>query len=212
MRLALFLTFPSAVGLFFLAQPIIALIYQRGKFLDADTLHTAEALQYYAIGLVGYSCVKVLAPAFYAINRKWTPMTVSFCSIALNLLLNWFFTFHLKMGHCGLALSTALAATVNFSLLYFFMRRMSGSLESKEMLLTLAKCLVASLPIVEIGWVTHSWLLGMSHAPVIVRAAALFAVIAVAGFLFLLSSWWLRIEGFSEFLGMVARKLRLKTA
>jgi len=210
MRLALFLTFPAAVGLFFLAQPIIALIYQRGKFHDADSLHTAEALQYYAIGLVGYSCVKVLAPAFYAINRKWTPMTVSFCSIALNLLLNWFFTFHLAMGHCGLALSTALSATLNFALLYFFMWRISGSLETREMLLTLAKCVVASLPIVEVGWATHSWLAGMSHAPVVVRALALFAVIAVAVFFFLLSSWWLRIEGFSEFLGMVARKLRLK--
>lgn len=210
MRLAVWLTFPSAVGLIMLAQPIISLIYQRGKFHDADSLHTAEALQFYAIGLVGYSCIKVLAPAFYAINRRWTPMTVSFISIALNLLLNWIFIFHLKMGHCGLALSTALAATLNFSLLYFFMWKLSGSLESREMLLTLAKCLVASLPIAEVGWVASPWLASLNHAPVGIRAGALIIVITVAVVLFLVSSWWLRIEGFAEFLDFAAKKLRLK--
>ena len=210
MRLAVFLTLPSAVGLIVLAQPIIALIYQRGKFHDADSLHTGEALQFYAIGLVGYSCIKVLSPAFYAINHKWTPMTVSFCSIGLNLLLNWLFTFHLKMGHCGLALSTALAATVNFTLLYFFMWRVSGSLEGVAMAGTLGKCLLASLPIAVVGWLTHPWLLSLGHSPVGIRAGALLSVIVAAVSLFLISSWLLRIEGFNDFLGIVARTLRGK--
>ena len=89
LRLALFLTLPSAVGLMILAQPIIALIYERGKFHTHDTVQTASALQFYAIGLVSYSCIKVLSPAFYALNHRWTPMMVSFLSIALNLLFNW---------------------------------------------------------------------------------------------------------------------------
>jgi putative peptidoglycan lipid II flippase len=210
MRLALFLTLPAAVGLMVLAQPIIAIIYQRGKFHDADTLHTAEALQFYAIGLVGYSCIKVLSPAFYAINHKWTPMLVSFLSIGLNLLLNWIFIFHLGMGHRGLALSTALSATVNFSLLYFFMRRINGSLETVAILLTLAKCLLAALPIVEVGWLTHSWLEGLGHASLGVRALALFAVMALDIALFLLSCWFLQVEGFDEFLSILKRKLRRK--
>ena len=208
MRLAVFLTLPSAVGLIALAQPIIALIYQRGKFHDADSLHTGEALQFYAIGLVGYSCIKVLSPAFYAINHKWTPMMVSFCSIGLNLLLNWLLIFHFRMGHCGLALSTALAATVNFTLLYFFMWRVSGSLESAAMAGTLGKCLLASLPIAAVGWLTHPWLLSLGCSTVGIRAGALLAVIVVAASLFLISSWLLKIEGFNEFLGIVERKLR----
>ncbi len=210
MRLAVFLTFPSAVGLIMLAQPIIALIYQRGKFHDADSLHTAEALQFYAIGLVGYSCIKVLAPAFYAINRKWTPMTVSFISIGLNLLLNWIFIFQLRMGHCGLALSTAISATVNFSLLYLFMRRVAGSLESRAMISTLGNCFLASFPIAAVGWLTHPWLVSLGHSSVGMRAGALLSVIVAAASLFLLVSWFLKIEGLSEFLGVIARKLRLK--
>jgi putative peptidoglycan lipid II flippase len=208
MRLAVFLTLPSAVGLIVLAEPIIALIYQRGKFLYTDSLHTAEALQFYAIGLVGYSCIKVLSPAFYAIDRKWTPMTVSFCSIGLNLGLNWLFIFKLGMGHRGLALSTAIAATVNFVLLYLFMTRVSGSLESKAMASTFGRCLLAAIPIGLIGWVTHPWIVSLGHASVIQRAGALFAVIGVAAVFFLLASWMLKIEGFNEFLGIVRRKLK----
>jgi putative peptidoglycan lipid II flippase len=208
MRLAVFLTLPAAVGLIALAQPIIALIYQRGKFLDADTLHTAEALQYYAIGLVGYSCIKVLSPAFYAINHKWTPMMVSFLSIGMNLLLNWLFIFHLGMGHRGLALSTALSATMNFTLLYILMTRISGSLETKAMAATFGRCLLAALPIGLVGWLGQHWLAGLGHEHVLIRAIALLLVISGATLLFLLSSWALKIEGFQEFLGIVRRKLK----
>jgi len=212
MRLAVFLTLPSAVGLVVLAQPIIALIYQRGKFLDTDSLHTAEALQYYAIGLVGYSCIKVLSPAFYAIDRKWTPMTVSFLSIGLNLFLNWFFIFRLGMGHRGLALSTALSATVNFTLLYLLMTRVSGSLETREMVSTLSRCILAALPIGLIGWASQPWIASLAHASVFLRAGALFSVIGAAIFLFLMASWMLKIEGFNDFLGIIKRKLKRKSA
>jgi putative peptidoglycan lipid II flippase len=207
MRLAVFLTLPSAVGLVFLAQPIIALIYQRGKFTGDATLHTAEALQFYAIGLVGYSCIKVLSPAFYAIERKWTPMTVSFFSIGLNLALNWFFTFRLGMGHRGLALSTALAATVNFILLYLFMIRVSGSLETKAMASTLGRCLLAALPIALVGWFSQPWLAGLVQDSLVLRSTALFAVIASAAAAFLLASWILKIEGFREFSGILRNRL-----
>lgn len=207
MRLAVFLTLPSAVGLIVLAEPIIALIYQRGKFHDTDSLHTAEALQFYAVGLVGYSCIKVLSPAFYAIDRKWTPMTVSFLSIGINLLLNWIFIFRLGMGHCGLALSTAVAATLNFTLLYVFMTRISGSLETAAMISTLARCLLAALPIGLIGWLSHPWLAGLGHASLAIRSGALFGVIAAAVAAFLIASWMLGIEGFREFSGMLRKKL-----
>jgi putative peptidoglycan lipid II flippase len=112
------------------------------------------------------------------------------------------------MGHRGLALSTAIAATVNFVLLYLFMTWVSGSLESKAMASTLGRCLLAAIPIGLIGWVTHPWIVSLGHASVIQRAGALFAVIGLAVVLFLLASWMLKIEGFNEFLGIVRRKLK----
>ena len=142
-RLVLLLTIPSAIGLIILANPIISLIYEHGRFNAFATEQTALALRCYAIGLVAYSADKVLAPAFYALDKRHLPMLVSLCSIAVNFCLNYYFTFHLKLGHRGLALSTSLVAFTNFLMLYTMMRRYAGRLETGAMLKTLAKLLVA---------------------------------------------------------------------
>src|SRR6201997_4324711 len=104
-RLVTLLTVPAAIGLILLAEPIISVIYQHGRFTAESTRQTAAALQFYAIGLAAYSAVKVLAPAFYAIDRRYLPMMVSIFSIIVNFLLNWFFMFKVGLGHRGLALA-----------------------------------------------------------------------------------------------------------
>ncbi len=143
MRLVMLLTIPSAIGLMILAEPIIRLIYQHGRFDAAATVQTAGALRFYAIGLAGYAGIKVLAPAFYAIDKRHLPMIVSLLSIGVNFGLNWFFTFHLGLGHRGLALSVSFVAITNFLLLYGLMRRHTGRLETGAMLRTLGKIAVA---------------------------------------------------------------------
>src|SRR3954452_24781796 len=125
MRLTFLLTIPSAIGLAMLASPIISVIYQHGRFTAEMTRQTAGALQYYAVGLVAYAAVKVLAPAFYAVGKRNTPMLVSFLAIGTNLFLNWLFTFRLGWGHRGLACSTGLVANINVLLLYMLVRRVT---------------------------------------------------------------------------------------
>src|SRR5205807_2155001 len=124
------LTIPAAIGLIILAEPIISVIYEHGRFTSEATRQTAGALQFYAIGLAAYSAVKVLAPAFYALDKRYLPMMVSIFSIVINFGLNWFFMFKLGLGHRGLALSTSLVALTNFLLLYIMMRKYAGSLET----------------------------------------------------------------------------------
>lgn len=158
MRLSIFLTIPAATGLIVLGQPIIELIYQRGKFTGTETLRTAEALQFYALGLIGYACIKVVAPAFYALDRKWVPMYVSFVAIGLNIALNYLLIFVLKIGHQGLAISTAVSATANFGLLYFFMRNGLGSLETKKFIALGGKSLLASLGLAAVVWFGGQWI------------------------------------------------------
>jgi putative peptidoglycan lipid II flippase len=145
LRLVMLLTIPSAIGLIILAEPIISLIYQHGRFTAESSGQTAAALRFYAIGLAAYSGVKVLAPAFYAVGKKQLPMLVSLLSIAVNFGLNWFFRFRLGWDHRGLALSTSLVAITNFLLLYLMMRRHAVRLETGAMIKTLAKLLVAGV-------------------------------------------------------------------
>jgi len=210
MRLALFLTLPAAIGLMVLAEPIIALIYQRGKFQILDTLHTAEALQFYALGLVAYSCIKVLTPAFYSINHRWTPMTISFISIAFNFCFNLFFIFHLKMGHKGLALSTALAAILNMGMLVFFMTRFAGTLHLRKLWSTFWRCTVASIPIILLAMSTQSWLHHLANRTLFVRMGGLLGVIAGAVALFMSMGWLLNIEEMSGVLHLIKLKLKSK--
>ncbi|MEO7318955.1 MAG: murein biosynthesis integral membrane protein MurJ, partial [Chthoniobacteraceae bacterium] len=152
LRLVMLLTIPSAIGLMILAEPIISLIYEHGRFTAASTIATAGALKFYAIGLVGYSAVKVLAPAFYALDRRNLPMLVSLFSIGLNAGLNYVLTFRMGLGHRGLALSTSVIAMVNFVLLYVMMRRYAGRLETGVLLWTLGKLLVAGACLGAVCW------------------------------------------------------------
>ena len=83
--LMLLLNIPATLGLVVLAQPIVRLIFERGSFTTADTLSTAAALQFYALGLVGYSVVRIVSPTFYALGRARTPVIISATSVGSSL-------------------------------------------------------------------------------------------------------------------------------
>lgn len=208
LRLAVFLTLPSTVGLAVLAHPIIHLIYGHGRYLPKDTLHTAEALQFYVVGLVAYSCIKVLSPAFYAINRKWTPMTISFCAIGLNLLLNWLLTFHLGLGHRGLALSTALSAAANFTALYLLMRKHTGTLESPQLLATTLRCAIAAAILGGVAWTgLHYGSVWLDHSLLFIRIVSLTGLIGLAGGTYFLACMILRVSEIQVATDLLKRRL-----
>ena len=125
------LCLPAAAGLALFAVPVIGLIYEHGRFTPADTTAAAQALAAYTAGLAGYAGIKVLAPAFYALDDARTPMLVSLVSIGVNYVLNWTFVRRLGFGHVGLALSTSAVALGNFALLYVVLRRRVGPLGSR---------------------------------------------------------------------------------
>lgn len=149
-RLAFLLTVPSAVGLIVLGRPIIALIYERGHFGPNDTAHTADTLAFYAAGLAGYSAIKILAPAFYALNDSRTPMLVSLFSILTNFFMNWMLVG--VMQERGLALSTSANAVLNCGVLYFIMRGRLDGIEGRRTAAALGKILVASAVMGIVCW------------------------------------------------------------
>jgi putative peptidoglycan lipid II flippase len=209
MRLTFLLTIPSAIGLAMLASPIISVIYQHGRFTAEMTRQTAGALQFYAVGLVSYAVLKVLTPAFYAIGKRNTPMVVSFLAIGTNLFLNWLFTFRLGWGHRGLAFSTSLVATINFLLLYALMRRHTRRLETRQMLIALAKICVAGALLALICWAAnHWWLNAWSDMRFLQKLAILLATIAFAGAAFFGAAFLLRISEVQDIIDVFRRKLR----
>lgn len=208
LRLAFLLTIPATIGLMLLAEPIISVLYQHGKFGATETAQAAGALRFYATGLCGYAALKVLVNAFYAVDKRKTPMIISFIAVGLNLALNWLFTFHLGWGHRGLAFSTGCIATINFLTLYCLMRRHLQQLETTLLLRLLAKTLMAGTVLTAICLAGSHWLLSdwatMRFVP---KLAALLITIIAAGGGFFACALLLRIPELEAIVAAVRRRL-----
>ena len=208
LRLVMLLTIPAAIGLMMLARPIVSLIYEHGRFDAYATEQTAMALQCYAIGLAAYSAVKVLAPAFYALDRRYLPMLVSMLSIVINFVLNWFFMFKLHLGHRGLALSTSLVAITNFVLLYIMMRRYAGRLETGALFQTLAKLLVAGALLAGVCWLFSGAIFAPgSRIPEWKKILQVLGAVTAGGLVFFAAAFALRVSELDDVVEMVRRKL-----
>lgn len=107
----LMMSLPAAIMFICLADSLVALLFEHGKFTAADTTKTALALKAYAIGLPCYVMVKALMPNFFARGDTKTPVKYSavvfLTNLAMNLLLMKPF------GHIGIAIATSIAAFVS---------------------------------------------------------------------------------------------------
>jgi putative peptidoglycan lipid II flippase len=206
-RLVTLLTIPAAVGLILLAEPIISVIYQHGRFTAEATRQTAAALQFYAIGLAAYSAVKVLAPAFYALDKRYLPMMVSLFSIAVNVILSWFFMFKLGLGHRGLALAVSLVAIINFVLLYGMMRKNAGPLETGALLGLLAKLVVPLALLAGVCWLALATMFYPgAHLPEWQKVFGVLLTISVAAVAFFGSAFLFRVNEVRDVVDLVRRK------
>jgi len=128
LKLALFMTVPASLGLFFMAEPLVGVIYEHGRFSHEDTVATAGLLQAFTLGLAGYACIKVLAPTFYALDMPKVPVMISIRAIFLNLLFTFVFIRGFGMGLVALPLSISLVAVINIFQLTFALSRKLGSI------------------------------------------------------------------------------------
>jgi putative peptidoglycan lipid II flippase len=209
LRLTLLLTIPSAVGLIILREPIIAMIYQYGRFKPGDTVQTAMALACYAIGLTAYSADRVLAPSFYALRNARIPMLVSLLSIVTNYAVAKFTVDYLKIGHIGLALSISAVAIVNFALLFFFMRRKLNGIEGRSLLSTFAKVILASAAMGAVCWLVSDRIennLGLDR--LFARLINVSASISVGVIVFYLGARLLKVGEITQLTGAIERKFR----
>ena len=143
LRFVFFLTIPATLLLVTLAQPIVALLYQHGRFGAGDTVQTAQALWAYAVGLAAFSAVRVLVPVFYSLGLTRLPVTISFVTIGANVVLNLALMHPLQ--HRGLALATSIASVLNFVLLFQALRRRIGPLGGRLIARSTSRILLAAV-------------------------------------------------------------------
>jgi putative peptidoglycan lipid II flippase len=205
LSLMLMLNVPATVGLMVLATPIVRVIFERGAFTPTDTAATAAALQFYAIGLVGYSIVRIASPVFYALGQSRTPVIVSAATVLTNVVLN--LALVRVMGYRGLALGTSIAALLNAAMLMFFLRRSLHGIEGGRVAGSMARIAIASalmgLAAVAVESASGAWLPGSGLASQIIRLAA---TIGAALGVLSAAAYVLRIREFREGVALVMRK------
>lgn len=209
--LMMFLNLPATVGLIVLAVPIVSVIFEHGEFTASDTINTAAALQFYAIGLVGYSIVRIISPTFYALGRSRVPVMVSAGSVLVNVALNVMLV--RGLGFRGLALGTSITAIINASVQLFLLRREINGIEGTRIAKSFARVAVASAVMGGVAWISYQLMLsalpGTSLLTQIVRllvtiGASLAALAGVAQVL--------RIPEFGDARDLVLRRIKRMTS
>ena len=201
------LNVPATIGLMVLADPIVALIYERGQFIPHDTQSTAQALMYYAPGLLGYSAVKIASPTFYSLRDSRTPVVVSVLSIAANLAINLVLV--RVWDYRGLALGTAIAAMLNAVVLLWLLRGRLEGLEGRRVSVALAKITAASLLMGLAAYFMAAWLTALTPAGGEIAKAIRVAGAIAAGLAVLAgAARLLRIEEFNDATARVLQRLK----
>jgi len=121
LRLTILLAVPSAVALAVLALPLIASLFQYGRFTAEDAWMVRQALVAYSVGLIGMILVKILAPGFYARQNILTPVKIGIATLFATQLMN--LAFIVPLRHAGLALAIGLGACLNAGLLFWFLKK-----------------------------------------------------------------------------------------
>jgi putative peptidoglycan lipid II flippase len=209
--LMLMLNVPATIGLIVLGAPIVRVIFERGAFHATDTAATAAALQFYAIGLVGYSIVRIASPVFYAIGRNRVPVVISVIAVLVNAGLNIMLV--RTIGYTGLALGTSIAALFNATALFVVLRRSVGGLNERRLAAATLRIATASLAMGAAAYGIDRWLSTVLPATALIwQIIGLTVTIAAALLVLAAAAWVLRIEEFNDSVRMVLGRFRRRSA
>lgn len=159
LRLNLFVAVPAALGLYYLALPIVEVLFMRGEFTGADAEVTASVLRIYSMLLISTSCVRVLVPAYYATKNTWFPAVVSAAALLSHIVLAPFLM--KAWGLEGLVSSAFISATLNIFLLLGFYPKHVGEFDYFKLALHGVKFAFAGVGMVivlQIYWLMTGWL------------------------------------------------------
>jgi putative peptidoglycan lipid II flippase len=203
MRLILMINIPAAVGLVLLAEPVIRLFFQHGKFHAADTRLMMPVLMVYALGLPFFSFVNLVLRAFYAQKDTTTPVRAALLSFVVNLGLS--IALMAPLSTVGLAVAGNVAIVVQAWYLQVKLARKTPQLAVHHLLGDLGKIAIASMAMglfVGAGWWTTAHYFVQSK---LTDGCAVAALVAVGILLYGSVLWLLRIEGREEFTALLER-------
>jgi putative peptidoglycan lipid II flippase len=205
LRTLAFVTIPATAGLLTLSVPIVRLLFERGAFGPAETARTAAALWYYSIGLVAYTGVKVLAPAFYALGTPRVPLVASMSAVATNVVV--ILSLHPRMGFRAIALGTALGSIANALVLAGVYQARQGGLLKEVARSSVARMVAAAAAMAAASWAAARALTSAFGTDgLVVNLAIGLAPVVVGVVVYLAGAAVLRIPEAGELLAALRRR------
>ncbi|MGB2695637.1 MAG: murein biosynthesis integral membrane protein MurJ [Dehalococcoidia bacterium] len=147
-RMILFLTIPSSIGIIVLSTPLVTFLFRHGAFTDASSGVTRDALIFYSIGLFAHAAIEILSRGFYALSDTRTPVAFALVALAANLILSVILVGPLEVR--GLALAVSLASIANAGLLFWRLNERLGGLDLRVLGQALGRTLIAVALMAEI--------------------------------------------------------------
>jgi putative peptidoglycan lipid II flippase len=144
LRLGFFLTIPFTAGLIIFRHPIVAILFERGKFTALMTQEVSSTLLFLSFGICFYVADRIVVPAFYSVQDTKTPVIISAIAVGVDILFSLLLMGPLQVR--GLALATSIASLAHFSLLIGLLRKKIGSLGGREILVSVFRTLFSALP------------------------------------------------------------------
>lgn len=143
LRLVFLLGFPATLALVVLADPLILTLFYHGELTLLDVGRISDALRAYALGLMAFMLIKVLAPGFFAQQNIKKPVQIAVVAMVANMVFNLILVW--PLAHVGLALATSLSSWLNAGLLAFFLVKGGHLMLQTQTLWFSLKALVAAL-------------------------------------------------------------------
>ena len=120
-RMVLILGVPAMAGLFFLAEPMLMVLFMHGAFSPDDARMASYSLMAYSAGLLSFMLVKVLATGFYSRQDTKRPVKFGIIAMVANMVFN--IALAIPFSYVGLAMATAASAAINAGLLGFTLHK-----------------------------------------------------------------------------------------
>lgn len=181
---------PAAIGLIWLAEPLLLTLFQYGEFTSLDAHKASLSLMAYGLGLLPFIFIKVLAPGYYARQDTKTPVKIGIIAMVTNMVLN--IILMMQFAHVGLALATSLSAMLNAGLLYIGLRKLGVYTPVTGWGRFIIKLIVANVSLLTLlillTPITNEWLpwtawhrFGILFGLIISAAIIYFTVLAIVG-------------------------------
>ena len=207
LRIVSFITIPASVGLIFLRQPIVQVLFQHGHFVAESTALTAHALLFYSLGLPAFAAIKLITPMYYSTQDTSTPARIGSYALGMNIVLNACFLLFLfrYLSNGTPALASSLTAYFDFILLFTIFRKRYGRLGGKNIFLSLTKMGWSAVAMAGVCFAALRFANFDPAQGLLMRVGLLAGLVVVSAGVYFAVAWLLRCEELPEFLLLLRR-------